>query len=685
MPITRIIIKNYKSIKNCDISLSDLSLLIGENGTGKTSILEAINYFYQNLTESNASMAVFDENNRYSNEVRIALVYDLSEFVKISKSNADLMSEVFQEQAGEKAQKYNGYYKTILSIAGSAKEQKICVEMSQIKGRGIRWSSSYEKRLIFKSLFPIYYIDTRMLDVTEWGYIWDMLGELAKVSNTQRKIIQNKINSILLDTEQETSRKLKVITDIFNDADVSVKSARSRDFAKNVAKVYFAGENIHQRGRQLGYYSAGTNSVKYIELLLKSIDAISRTKMKEPMVLFDEPEIGLHTAYLDELADTMLDVNPRLEIIVSTHSPRLTKNILVGSETASLYNVKLEGRYSTVYKMKKFPQYSPPSKYRVTDEHINSYFSRAVLFVEGETELELFSNPYLKLLFPELKKVDVFEAISQKPLLNIMNPSLARSQIPYLCLIDADKAIEYNQAKNCFSLKKEYFPENRKELFQYRTKHQSEPSLLFQRKRLTAMAEKLRVHYYKPFFSCRDTYYQAFISAVQQYLLRYHVFCLSTTIEGTLINSYNTYFSLEFLKKHSKKEYFSAFKTYWESLMNTDRINVLRLLFNGKTDLLKKWGKLDLSPDEKLILERVMIGSKTSGWVSEYLDEFFRTTSRIPCTFSEKAFRRYLESEENRKRMTKLFQNNFLELYSLIDRLCGMINETVEQYTDSNT
>ena len=70
MPITRIIIKNYKSIKNCDISLSDLSLLIGENGTGKTSILEAINYFYQNLTESNASMAVFDENNRYSNEGR---------------------------------------------------------------------------------------------------------------------------------------------------------------------------------------------------------------------------------------------------------------------------------------------------------------------------------------------------------------------------------------------------------------------------------------------------------------------------------------------------------------------------------------------------------------------------------------------------------------------------------------
>ena len=44
MPLTRLIIKNYKSIKNCDISLEKLNVLIGENGSGKTTILDAINY-----------------------------------------------------------------------------------------------------------------------------------------------------------------------------------------------------------------------------------------------------------------------------------------------------------------------------------------------------------------------------------------------------------------------------------------------------------------------------------------------------------------------------------------------------------------------------------------------------------------------------------------------------------------
>ena len=82
--------------------------------------------------------------------------------------------------------------------------------------------------------------------------------------------------------------------------------------------------------------------------------------------------------------------------------------------------------------MKKFPQYSPSSKYRVSDDHINSYFSRGILFVEGETELELFSNPYIKILFPKLKEIDVFKAMSDEPILNIMNPKLVNTHTPYV-------------------------------------------------------------------------------------------------------------------------------------------------------------------------------------------------------------------------------------------------------------
>ena len=676
MPLTRLTIKNFKSIKNCDITLSELNVFIGENGTGKTNLLDAISYFYRNLTSSDISTEIFDENNHYSNEAKISLTYDFSEFVKISKSNTEETPDFGEEQPAEK-NRYSGYYKAIISMALKAPNKKLRLELSQIKGRSIRWNYTYEERLIFKSLFPIFYIDTRNLDVTEWGYIWDILGELAKVSNSERKTITTKISDILLDSSHETSQKLKVITDIFEAANVSVKPAMAKEFATYLTKVFFSGDSIRQRGRHLDYYSTGTNSVKYIELLLKSIDALSRIKMKEPIILFDEPEISLHTNYLDELSEAITNVNSKLNVLVSTHSSRLTKNLITTSDTLSLYNVKLINKYSQIHPMKKFPQYSPTSKYRVADDHINAYFSRANLFVEGETELELFSNPYLRILFPKLKRVDVFKAVSEKPILNIMNPKLSNSQIPYLCLIDIDKAISYDKNKKRFALKPEYFPENKKERFLYRNKCESEPYLYFQRQRINAMQSQLHIHYYLPFLSCNDPNYYAFVSALQQYLLSYNVFCLNTTIEGALINSSTSDFALDFLKSHTKQHDFEKFSAYWDGLQKIDKVNLLRMLFNGKSDLLKSRKDAFNSVDSntKLILEKVTIGGKTSGWVSKYLDSFFQLMTEIEGSMSEKSFRRHLEEDDNRENLLRLFQNNFSELYSLIERLCAMIKE----------
>jgi hypothetical protein len=327
--------------------------------------------------------------------------------------------------------------------------------------------------------------------------------------------------------------------------------------------------------------------------------------------------------------------------------------------------------------MKKFSQYSPSSKYRVSDDHVNSYFSRGILFVEGATELELFSNPYIRILFPKLKKVDVFEAVSDKPILNIMNPKLTNTQTPYICLIDMDKAIRYDKKKKRFSLINEYFASNSKECFQYRNKHQSEPYLYYQRKHINAMQRALHVHYYMPFLSCDDPNYHAFVSAVHQYLLSYNVFSFSTTIEGALINKHTVDFALDFLRKEKKTCNFNDFKKYWDSLQKTDQINVLRIVFNGKSDLLKTWKELSkgIAADKKLILEKAMIGGKTSGWVSDYLDTFFQSVFQIEGAFSEKAFRKYLENEDHLKSTLREFENNFPELYSLIERLCDIICE----------
>ena len=137
-------------------------------------------------------------------------------------------------------------------------------------------------------------------------------------------------------------------------------------------------------------------------------------------------------------------------------------------------------------------------------------------------------------------------------------------------------------------------------------------------------------------------------------------------------------FALDFLKRNTKAQNFEKFNVYWKSLHKTDKLNLLRMLFNGKSDLLRSRKEAFKLVDSEIrdTLDTVTIGGKTSGWVSKYLDDFFKETAdEIKDTFTEKKFRKYLESEDKRKYVLRLFEENFFELYSLIERLCGMINE----------
>jgi len=250
--LSRIRIENYKSIKKCDIQLNKLNLLIGANGTGKTNILSAISYFYDNLTTKRIDDEIFDLNNKYSNQVKITLYFDLSEFYKITRSNNDVYSRFIEDE--EDKSKYQSYYDSIIDLIASRSDKIFSIQMTQIKGKGIRWSESFEKRSIIKSLFPFFYIDTRNLDLTEWSAAWNMLGELSKVSNSERISIEESICEII-DKNPEIKNKIKGINEVFEDADLSIKKYTSKDFAKNLAKIYFSGEQIYQKGKKTLFFN----------------------------------------------------------------------------------------------------------------------------------------------------------------------------------------------------------------------------------------------------------------------------------------------------------------------------------------------------------------------------------------------------------------------------------------------
>lgn len=87
MSIKKIIIRNFKSINNLELSFNDkksIACFLGKNGVGKTNLFNAIEYFYDNLDSINVKN-VLDVINTYNSKCEISIVYDLTEFdVKIN-------------------------------------------------------------------------------------------------------------------------------------------------------------------------------------------------------------------------------------------------------------------------------------------------------------------------------------------------------------------------------------------------------------------------------------------------------------------------------------------------------------------------------------------------------------------------------------------------------------------------
>ena len=109
--------------------------------------------------------------------------------------------------------------------------------------------------------------------------------------------------------------------------------------------------------------------------------------------------------------------------------------------------------------------------------------------------------------------------------------------------------------------------------------------------------------------------------------------------------------------------------------MPTDQINVLRLVFNGKSDLLqRKQVYRQLSPEISGLLNHTEPGKKASGWMSDYIDSFFSTITGLGQALSLKVFRKHLEDPHQKSEVLKNFRNSFPELNELIMLLNNMID-----------
>lgn len=670
MAIKRLEIKGYRSIDDMKLEAEQITAFIGVNGSGKSNILAALNLFYTSLTTEQREDNIFDANNPLRNEMCIRVTYDLK----------DILKKVQHNQNTE-AKEYENYYRKILAIA---RNDEIILEMIKRKGKRTMWNQNYNIRQIISFLFPIYVVDSRQIMLTDWRDLWELIGDLVKLRNEDSERLQNDIKDKIKDDYTSTNGRLEHLGRLLEEKSINVKKLTPRQLGEVIAKIAVGGQMFQYGERSLKECSNGTNAYNYTVFLIDILNMLKRYKLKEPVIVLDEPEISLHYLLIDALLDKIYEISDNIQFFIATHSSRCVKALLESEEENSyIYHIVLSGQYTKMKRVRSLAKEDARERAVITEAYTNSCFAKMVLNVEGETEMELFRNKYLKLVFPRLKEAEIVSGMSNHVIYNLTAPGKRNYQVPGFCVMDMDKVLVKKEGQNRFVFQELSDYPIEREVYHYGEKRKN---TLYLRKRIKSMCEKCNFFFQYPFFSCEDENFRVLLDLIIKYYDNYRVHLWHNTVEGALITTDNLELFIDFTS-----EYSFDFKQMLEESPflikeKNQQLNYMRLIFSGKCDYLltKKKIKEENANINNVFLENMNKVKKTKGWVSKWLEYFFLETVKrkeldgYVDVYNFQQFRKWIEMGNHRELIRRQVEMDFVELYTLLDKL----EMTIEKNSD---
>ncbi|MGN7312681.1 retron Eco8 family effector endonuclease [Alkalicoccobacillus gibsonii] len=608
MSIVKVEINNFKSLKNFSIELNQVNSLIGGNGVGKSNILKAFDFFYRNLTDE-LMEKVFDNHNPYNNKLEISITYNFSRIMRVvQKTN-------FSNK--------NSFFKALSDFEKNLDENyNFKVSMVYTKRERINWNISYKMRSIIKHIFPFHFIEARHINLTDWEELWNMIGEVANLKGGN----EEKLNEVLAEIYGEKYNKnISNIKKTLTNNSIGISKFNVAQKFSNIYQIHLGGDQFNHFEKGLNYYSDGINSNNYIKVFLELVETLSYSKLKDPLVILDEPELNLHPNLIDDLIACILSKNKTIQTIIATHSSRVIKEV-ISDDLGALFQLSYTDGYTKIKKMNVFNKNAVNI---VSEKEASLYFAKKILFVEGQTELDIFLNKYIQEIYPFLSKVELFAYDSNNKRLNILHPKERNTTTPFLLLLDMDKIFHIDRIKNEVVINKgeNYNPLANKNI-------QEKEIYLYGNRRIRIKNKKMRIKRLKKeqyafdldYEFINDKEYANFKHLIRSYCSEYNVYPVDTTIEGSIINEKSYELVLEWLGELNLKT-----KDNIESLLSLSndinyKVTIMRVIMNGKLDTLNnlnnKKPRLPQIQSQYQKIEGNKKFTKTE-WVSDFLEYYF--------------------------------------------------------------
>ena len=340
--ISDISIEGYKNCKNkSNISFNPgLNIIVGENASGKSTIIDAIR-----MVLKEPEMGYITEDDFYKsfnkNETTKDIQIDLKfknltpdeKITFISWCNENFDAEL--HLVAEKNPNNKGYFKK--SIWGGKSK-----------------SSSFEEE-VFDFINPIYLPalrnaeeklkngrKSRLALLLKHRYTSDdRKNELVSAFDEFNKSIINnengKYNEISSAKTNINAAMKKSMGDVFGQSiNLQFSESSFSSILQNIKMVFFPhiGETDEAKFRDVAINSLGYNNLLYIATVFAELEIANKNNSLFTVLLIEEPEAHLHPQIQSKLIKYLSEIstfNKNLQIILTTHSPVIASSVGIDS------------------------------------------------------------------------------------------------------------------------------------------------------------------------------------------------------------------------------------------------------------------------------------------------------------------------------------------------------------------
>jgi predicted ATPase len=339
--LTRVVIRNYKSIAACDVQLGPLMFLVGPNGSGKSNFLDALRFVAEALQTSldhalrdrGGIKEVRRRSGGHPNHFALRMEFALpdgstghyafrigarsqggfevqDEECVVAAGGALTQTASFKIRAGEVRQ-------TTARVAPSATYDRLYL----VNASGLpEFRPVYDafSRMGFYSLNPDRIRDLQAPDAgnlltRDGGNLASVLGQLTAHNQ---------------DAKQRIEQYLAKVVPSVKGVDTKIVGPKETlEFRQLVA-----GADAPWRFLAANMSDGTLRALGVLVALFQSSNGAGRSE-RVPLVGIEEPEVALHPAAAGVLLDSLRDASRRTQVVVTSHSPDLLDDASLDTES----------------------------------------------------------------------------------------------------------------------------------------------------------------------------------------------------------------------------------------------------------------------------------------------------------------------------------------------------------------